>query len=83
MKRDRAPISLIETMFCGAGALTYVPTHAGTGVGGDDDALVEDEGERGGPLLVVQHLLGRLLEPIELPPETRAHRSEARARRIR
>lgn len=44
----------------------YVAAHAGPGVGGDDDALVEDEGERGGPLLVVHHLLGRLLEPIEV-----------------
>ena len=42
-------------------------THAGLGIGHNDDAFVEDEGERGRPLLVVHHLLGRLLESIKLP----------------
>jgi hypothetical protein len=47
--------------------IAYVHAHAGLGVGGGDDSFVEDEGERGQPLLVVHHLLGRLLEPIKLP----------------
>lgn len=47
--------------------LTYIASHAGLGVGDDDDTLVDDEGGRGHHLLVVHHLLGLLLEHIELP----------------
>jgi hypothetical protein len=46
--------------------LTYVAAHAGPGVGRYDDALVEDESERGRAPLVLHHVLGRRLEPVEL-----------------
>jgi hypothetical protein len=57
--------------------LTYVAAHAGPGVGCDDDALVEDEGERGRAPLILHHVLGGRLEPVELLGETNTRKESA------
>jgi hypothetical protein len=63
--------------------LTYVAAHAGSGVGRYDDALVEDEGERGRAPLVLHHVLGRRLEPVELLERKKERQTHQKSERKR